>query len=116
MNRTASSSPGSDDAVNLESLLDNDGFFREPEAWTAGIAEQLAQQDGLPALTADHWHIIDDLREHYQRFGAGPPAFAHLCAQMDQDEYCVVRLFGSEREAWRVAGLPNPGEEAKAYL
>jgi hypothetical protein len=25
-------------------------------------------------------------------------------------------LFPNPREAWRVAGLPNPGEEAKTYL
>jgi tRNA 2-thiouridine synthesizing protein E len=116
MNSTASSSPGSDDTPDMESFLDSDGFFREPEAWTPDIARHLARLDGLPALTEDHWHIIEALREHFHRFGAGPPAFAHLCARMEQDEYCVVRLFGSEREAWRIAGIPNPGEEAKAYL
>jgi len=28
----------------------------------------------------------------------------------------VENLFRSEREAWRIAGLPDPGEEAKAYM
>jgi tRNA 2-thiouridine synthesizing protein E len=28
----------------------------------------------------------------------------------------MQHLFPSPREAWRIAGLPNPGEEAKAYM
>ena len=32
------------------------------------------------------------------------------------DKHCVDKLFHSQREAWRVAGLPDPGEEARAYM
>lgn len=116
MNGTAVTSPRSGRIVNLESLLDGCGFFSDPETWTPEIAERLAHLDGLVELTREHWQIIDALREHYHRFGAAPPAFAHLCARMHQDMRCVERLFRSEREAWRLAGLPDPGEEAKAYL
>jgi tRNA 2-thiouridine synthesizing protein E len=31
-------------------------------------------------------------------------------------KYFVEHLFRSQREAWRIAGLPDPGEEARAYL
>lgn len=103
-------------ALDIETFLDRDGFFRVPESWSRELAERLARQDGLAALTGEHWQIIDALREHYHRFGATPPAFAHLCARMHRDTHCVIRLFHSEREAWRLAGLPDPGEEAKAYL
>ena len=116
MNTTTASSTGSVRDINLDSLLDGDGFYREPEAWTPELAGQLARQDGLAELTAEHWQVIQALREHYGRFGAAPPAFAHICARMHRDTHCVERLFQSEREAWRIAGLPNPGEEAKAYL
>ena len=116
MNSTTASAPSTREAINMQAFLDRDGFFREPSAWTPELAEHLAHLDGLPALTSEHWVIIDALRDHYSRFGATPPAFAHLCTQMHRDMYCVVRLFRSEREAWRLAGLPDPGEEAKAYL
>jgi tRNA 2-thiouridine synthesizing protein E len=113
---TTASAPRTKGTINMQAFLDGDGFFREPAAWTPELAERLAHLDGLPGLTSEHWQVIDALREHYHRFGATPPAFAHLCARMHRDTYCVVRLFRSEREAWRVAGLPDPGEEAKAYL
>ena len=116
MDSIAATSSRSEEAIDMESLLDGAGFFRDPEAWTPELAERLASQDGLSALTGEHWQIIDALREHYHRFGAAPPAFAHLCARMHQDTHCVVRLFRSEREAWRIAGMPDPGEEARAYL
>jgi len=76
----------------------------------------LAQRDGLPELSRDHWLIIRALREHFQRFGTAPPAFSHLCNKYHLGRHCVERLFHSEREAWRVAGLPDPGEEAKTYM
>lgn len=116
MSATAAFSTHTGPGLNLDAILDTDGFFREPEAWTPELAERLAQRDGLATLTGDHWQIIAALRAHYHRFGVAPPAFAHLCARMHQDTHCVMRLFRSERTAWRIAGLPDPGAEAKAYL
>jgi len=29
---------------------------------------------------------------------------------------CLEQLFHGTREAWRIAGLPDPGEEARAYM
>lgn len=34
----------------------------------------------------------------------------------DPAEHCVKQLFGGPLEAWRIAGLPDPGEEARAYM
>jgi tRNA 2-thiouridine synthesizing protein E len=103
-------------ATNIENLLDADGFLSDPEIWNDDLAKVIARNDGLPELTPDHWAIIHALREHYQRFGKAPPAFSHLCKEHDLGKHCVENLFRSEREAWRIAGLPNPGEEAKTYM
>ena len=80
------------------------------------MAASIAQRDGLPQLTPDHWVIIRALREHYRRFGIAPPAFGHLCHTHHMKRHCVAQLFRSQREAWRVAGLPDPGEEAWTYM
>jgi tRNA 2-thiouridine synthesizing protein E len=72
--------------------------------------------DGLPELTTEHWLVINALRDHFTRFGAVPPAFTHVCTRMHLGAHCMERLFHSERVAWRIAGLPDPGEEVKAYL
>jgi len=99
-----------------DGLLNGEGFLNDPRVWSETVAATLARLDGLPELTPDHWVIIRALREHYRRFGTAPPAFSHLCNKSRLGRHCVDRLFGSEREAWRIAGLPDPGEEAKAYM
>ena len=100
----------------LDSLLDRNGFLYRLEVWTREIASALARQDGLPELMHDQWVIINALRDHYHRLGTALPAFSHICHVHHLGKHCVDRLFQSEREAWRVAGLPDPGEEAKAYM
>jgi len=100
----------------LDSLLDEDGFFLDPLSWNPYLAAVIARLDGLSELTQEHWQIIHALRDHYVRFGAAPPAFSHICAQHHLGPHCVGRLFRSEREAWRIAGLPDPGAEAGTYM
>ena len=102
--------------TNIEELLDTEGFISDPETWSEDLARIIAHNDGLQLLTRDHWIIIHALRDHYHRFGAAPPAFSHLCNEHHLGKHCVENLFHSEREAWRIAGLPDPGEEAKTYM
>jgi len=100
----------------IDTLIDSEGFLREPELWNEQIARAIARFDGLPQLTHDHWVIIRALRDHFDRFGPALPAFSHVCIANHMDKHCVDNLFHSQREAWRIAGLPDPGEEAKAYM
>lgn len=102
-------------AGSADDLFNNEGFIRDPQLWTEELARSIALQDGIAQLSEDHWVIIRALRNHYRRFGA-PPAFHHLCLINHLDKHCAERLFRSQREAWRIAGLPDPGEEAKTYM
>lgn len=104
-------------AVNLNSRpgFDEDGFLLDPLMWTPGMASEIAQSDGLVQLTTEHWEVIEYLRDHYLRFGM-LPVMRHVCQAYELESSCVADLFHDPREAWRIAGLPNPGEEAKAYL
>ena len=97
-------------------LFNSEGFLRDPLAWNTEIAASIAHADGLPLLSDAHWAIIMALREHYLAFGAAPPAFSHICLVNHMSKHCVEHLFHSQREAWRIAGLPDPGEEAKTYM
>jgi len=96
--------------------FDGDGFLLDPADWNMEIAQQIARADGIQALTPEHREILTALRDHFHRFGAAPSPFRHLCFVNRLDRHCVNELFHSEREAWRIAGLPNPGEEAKSYM
>lgn len=94
---------------------DADGFLLDPGAWNEDIARRLAQIDGLDPLTADQLEILNCLRQSYFRSG-GLPALPHVCHLKGRSPVCLTELFPSAREAWRLAGLPNPGEEAKSYM
>ncbi|MDH3979834.1 MAG: TusE/DsrC/DsvC family sulfur relay protein [Gammaproteobacteria bacterium] len=100
----------------VDTLLNSEGFLKDPDLWNEQVASEIARLDGLPPLTHDHWVIVRALRDHFERFGIALPAFSHICIANHMHKHCVDNLFSSQREAWRVAGLPDPGEEAKAYM
>jgi TusE/DsrC/DsvC family sulfur relay protein len=95
--------------------FDTDGFLIDPERWSEPVARRIGEVDGIGDLTPDHWAIIHYMREHHFTYGSLPPA-AQACHAHGMDKHAVQRLFGSCRTAWRVAGLPNPGEEALSYM
>ena len=101
---------------SINTLFNSEGFICDPLQWNENVARAIARHDGLPPLTRDHWAIIRTLRDHYARFGTAPPAFSHVCYVNHLGKHCVEHLFRSQREAWRIAGLPDPGEEARAYM
>lgn len=93
--------------------FDEDGLLTDPAQWDETLAREIARRHGIGELTEEHWKVIHALREHYARFGVAP-ATVQMCRT--DEPYCGHDLFHSGLNAWRVAGLPNPGEEAKAYL
>jgi len=96
-------------------LFDEDGLLREFSRWSEPLAEALARDIGIGMLTDAHWKIIRTLRDHYAMSGAAP--VMHLvCRDAGVERERVNEMFGYCLNAWRIAGLPNPGEEAKSYL
>lgn len=95
--------------------FDEDGFMVDPLAWNEDVAEWIAWEDGIGELTDAHWQIINYLREYHRKFGCVP--VMHLVCRANKIKREDVKtLFNNCLEVWRVAGLPNPGEEAKAYM
>lgn len=96
--------------------FDQDGFLKDPAAWNHDLAEQMAQQSGFDGLTPEQWRILHWLRDHYFETGA-PPSAHQVCHENQLEHDCIGRVFRHDlRGAWRIAGLPNPGEEAKTYM
>lgn len=102
-------------AVAMQPLFDEDGLLTNPETWTEALAREIAQRYELGELTAEHWEVIHTLRKHYTRHGVAP-AMSQVCRTLHRGRHWVHDLFQTCLNAWRVAGLPNPGEEAKSYL
>ncbi len=95
--------------------LDENGLLKDPATWTESVARELAARDGIDELTADHWKIIHALREYYAKFGVAP-AISQVCHDEGHDWHWAHDLFHTCLNAWRISGLPDPGEEAKSYL
>ncbi len=85
------------------------------KSWDEAIAMRRAEEDGIGELSQAHWQFIYTLREHFIQYGAIPP-MRYACSSSHLEPHCVDRLFHDAREAWHIAGLPEPGEEAKSYM
>lgn len=94
--------------------FDEDGFLIDQGSWSEELARSIAVKEGVGELNDEHWVIIRYLRDNY--LNGGLPAVSHACHVNRFDNYCLPDLFLSVKSAWRIAGLPNPGEEAKAYM
>lgn len=99
---------------NNSQTLDEDGYLIDPYSWDRSFTEHRAAEAGL-TLTAQHWLLIELIRDKYLRLGALPP-MRTVCKAVGIDKQVLKQQFGSCLALWKMAGLPNPGEEAKAYM
>ncbi len=96
-------------------LLDADGFLVDTGSWDSSTATRIAETLGIRELTLAHWAILCYVRRHFLGTGALPWE-AHICRELGMRKGCIHSFFGGPLTAWQVAGLPDPGEEARAYL
>jgi tRNA 2-thiouridine synthesizing protein E len=95
--------------------LTADGFLACHLDWNPGVAEQLAQSEGL-SLSAAHWEIVHLLRDYYATYDSSPAmrALVKFCKLQLGDEkgrsIYLLKLFpGSPAKiASKIAGLPKP--------
>lgn len=95
--------------------FDEDGFLIDADSWSEATSEFIAEMDGIGPLDERHWRVIRFVRDRYLRLGAIPP-MRSICRSAALDKQAVKSLFGGCLQVWRIAGLPNPGEEARAYM
>lgn len=95
---------------------DEGGFLIDPGKWNLAVANQLASMHGIYYLDAKQWALINTLRQYYFSCNHLPP-LRRICHIHEMDNNCINTLFDNHGiEAWRIAGLPDPGEEAKSYM
>ncbi|MHA7112603.1 TusE/DsrC/DsvC family sulfur relay protein [Pseudomonas promysalinigenes] len=95
--------------------LDKEGFLVDLQDWSRLVAEVLAEREGI-ALTADHWEILDLLRQFYDEYQLSPAtrplikyAALKLGAEKGNSPH-LNRLFNGTpaKLAAKLAGLPKP--------
>ena len=89
--------------------IDEDGFIQEPEKWDEEVAKALARTEGVDEMTADHWKVVNYLREYYLEFGIAP-MIRKLCKETGFKLNRIYELFpsGPAKGACKVAGLAKP--------
>ena len=55
-----------------EIAFNDEGFMTDPNQWTKEIAETIAKNEGIEALSENHWKIIDFCRETGMTSGKSP--------------------------------------------
>ena len=101
--------------IGAGALFDADGFLLDHELWSEDLGREIAEQHGVAPLTEKHLRVIRYIRDRFQELDA-QPSMRRVCRATDIPKAQVYALFGGCLAIWRIAGLPNPGEEAKAYL
>ncbi len=99
----------------MEIERDKNGHLKDHNNWTKALGQQLADEDGF-ALTENHWHIINLMREIYLKTETSPPMRLFIKAiklNINEDianSRYLYQLFpdGPIRLACKYAGLPKP--------
>ena len=94
---------------------DNEGYLLDLTVWDRNIAAVIALEDGI-TLTANHWEIIDLMRDFYAKYNHAPTVRAVLNilrSRKEQEHYDSIylhKLFpqGPAKQANKIAGLPKP--------
>jgi len=102
--------------VNGQSIAtDQQGYLLEYTQWTEALAQVMADKDGFE-LTAEHWEVINFVRNFYLTYNTSPAIRALTKAmkaefgeQKSSSRY-LFRLFpeGPAKQATKYAGLPKP--------
>lgn len=98
-----------------DDAFDPEGFLRDYRDWTPGIARQIAAREGI-SLTAEHWQVIELLRQYYGEFDSSPamrPLVKYCGLKLGADKgksiYLLTLFPGSPaRIGSKIAGLPKP--------
>ncbi len=98
--------------VNIR--VDEAGFLVDLEEWTEEVARVLAATEGIRELSREQLDILKSLRSYY-RSHAFFPIVRSVCADVHQPRTCVTDQFVDPVTAWKIAGLPNPGEEVLGF-
>ncbi|MFN7037228.1 MAG: TusE/DsrC/DsvC family sulfur relay protein [Bellilinea sp.] len=89
--------------------VNEEGFMTNPNEWTEDIAVEIAKEEGIPELTADHWKII-----HFCRQSAGTSGKAPTLRQIttgtgiSTKELFTLFPKGPAKKVARIAGLGKP--------
>ncbi|MBX7213291.1 MAG: TusE/DsrC/DsvC family sulfur relay protein [Thermoflexales bacterium] len=89
--------------------VNDEGFMTNPAEWTQEIATELAKEEGIPALSEQHWKIITFSRQDAGAAGKSP-TLRRITTGTGLSTKDLFSLFpkGPAKKVARIAGLGKP--------
>ena len=89
--------------------VDAEGFLTNYKDWTPEIAQALAAEEGIPALTDRHLAVVNFMRREFEAKGDGP-SLRRLTKESGVPTKELYELFpgGPAKKAARIAGIKKP--------
>ncbi|GIV66957.1 MAG: TusE/DsrC/DsvC family sulfur relay protein [Chloroflexota bacterium] len=89
--------------------VNEEGFMTNPNEWTEEIAVEIAKEEGIPELTAEHWKIINFCRQSAGTSGKAP-TLRQITVGTGVSTKELFTLFpkGPAKKVARIAGLGKP--------
>lgn len=89
--------------------VDEEGFLTNPGEWTPEIAQVIAAEEGISALTPEHWKIIDYCRQSAVTSGKAP-TMRNITTGAGISTKDLFALFpkGPAKKVARISGLGKP--------
>jgi TusE/DsrC/DsvC family sulfur relay protein len=89
--------------------VNDEGFFTDPNQWTAEIGAELAKADGIDELTPKHWQVLEFMRKEYFEKGTGPTVrVLGKTSGVSVKELYELFPKGPAKMAAHIAGIPKP--------
>jgi TusE/DsrC/DsvC family sulfur relay protein len=95
--------------------IDEEGYLMNIDDWDESVARTLAERMGFSELTGDKIEILKFIREYYRKYNFFPILRA-VCKNVNKPRECMIEEFCVPLVAWKLAGLPHPGEPLKSFL
>ena len=88
---------------------DAEGFLTDASQWNEQVAEEIAEENGIPELTDRHWLVVNFMRERFLSTGAAP-SIRSLGKESGVPVKELYELFpkGPAKLAAKIGGIPKP--------
>ncbi len=90
--------------------LNDEGFLVNASDWTKEFAVEVAKEEGIAELTADHWKVIDFSRQNAAASSGASPTLRTITTGAGISTKELFALFpkGPAKKVAKIAGLGKP--------
>jgi len=95
--------------AGIEVQVNDEGFLTDLSEWSKDIANELAKEEGIEALTENHWKVIDFCRQSATESGSAPTLRQITTGTgISTKELFALYPKGPAKKVARISGLGKP--------